>query len=154
MIIFGWNFQTIKEFGVVFKQFCNHCKNEEYWILTRRITWFTLFFIPLIPYSIKYFLSCPVCKYGITLDEKQIHEIKPIAEINQLLINKEITQEEYQSKILKLSNGSTESTREEIMDNKTINTESDNQRYCSNCGNKIEKKVKFCSACGTKTNLK
>ena len=57
MIIFGWNFQTIKQIGFVFKKVCEHCNNEEYWVLTRTITWFTLFFIPVIPYSFKFFLK-------------------------------------------------------------------------------------------------
>jgi len=69
------------------------------------MTWFTLFFIPVFPYSIKYFLSCPICKYGLVLDQKQINEIKPLAEANQLLIDGKITKEEYQDKLNQLSAG-------------------------------------------------
>jgi len=46
-IIFGWGRQSIKSIGVVFKNLCSHCHNEEYWIMTRIVTWFTLFFIAL-----------------------------------------------------------------------------------------------------------
>jgi hypothetical protein len=154
MIIFGWNFQTIKQIGLVFKQLCGHCNNEEYWVLTRTITWFTLFFIPIIPYSIKYFLCCPVCKYGITLDQKQIDEIKPLAEINQSLVDGEITNEEYQVKILQLNNKSIEPTYVEVVDTKKIVSKNMNFNYCSNCGNEIVKEVKFCGGCGTKVNSK
>src|SRR3990167_6580332 len=98
MIIFGWGHQTIKNFGPTFKNHCSHCNNEEYWTLTRHTTWFTLFFIPIIPYSVKYFLSCPICQYGITLDNKQVEQIKPIAEANQLLIDGKITEVEYKNK--------------------------------------------------------
>jgi len=55
MIIFGWGHQTIKNIGPTFKNHCSHCNNEDYWTLTKYTTWFTLFFIPVIPYSIKYF---------------------------------------------------------------------------------------------------
>lgn len=154
MIIFGWGHQTIKQIGIAFKQLCGHCHNEDYWVLTRIMTWFTLFFIPIFPYSIKYFLSCPVCKYGLTLDQRQIDEIKPLAEINQSLVNGEITQEEYQSRILKLNSDSTESIPAEIKDADIITTESDKLIYCSNCGNILGKDIKFCGSCGAKINLK
>ena len=43
------------------------------------MTWFTLFFIPVIPYEIKFFLTCPICQYGINRDTAQFHELKPDA---------------------------------------------------------------------------
>lgn len=147
MIIFGWNRQTIKQIGVVFKQICGHCKNEEYWVLTRTITWFTLFFIPIIPYSIKYFLSCPVCKYGLTLNQKQIDELKPLAEINQSLLDGNITQEEYQDRILQL-NGSSEPISSEITEVKTITDKDSNLGFCGSCGTGITEELKFCGNCG------
>jgi len=154
MIIFGWGHQTIKQIGIVFKQLCGHCNNEDYWVLTRTMTWFTLFFIPIFPYSIKYFLSCPVCKYGLTLDEKQIDEIKPLAEINQSLVDGEITQDEYQLRIQKLNCGLIESVPAEIKEVETINTDGDKLSYCSNCGNSTGEDTKFCGGCGTKVNSK
>jgi tetratricopeptide (TPR) repeat protein len=113
MIIFGWGRQTIKQIGVTFKKLCSHCQNEDYWILTRYMTWFTLFFIPVFPYSIKYFLSCPICKYGLTLDQKQIDQFKPLAEINQLLIDGKITNDEYQ---MRLKKGTLENSEQKTLD--------------------------------------
>ena len=149
MIIFGWNFQTRKQIGVFFKQVCGHCNNEEYWVLTRTITWFTLFFIPLIPYSIKYFLSCPICQYGLTLDQKQINEIKPIAEVNQQLVDGKITQEEYQVKIQQLNSGSAIPIQAKVAEVKTLSGNDSDLSYCSNCGTGITKELKFCGNCGT-----
>ena len=148
MIIFGWNFQTRKQIGVFFKQVCGHCNNEEYWVLTRTITWFTLFFIPLIPYSIKYFLSCPICQYGLTLDQKQINEIKPIAEVNQQLVDGKITQEEYQVKIQQLNSGSAIPIQAKVAEVKTLSGSDSDLSYCSNCGTGITKELKFCGNCG------
>jgi hypothetical protein len=154
MIIFGWGHQTIKQIGIAFKQLCGHCHNEDYWILTRIMTWFTLFFIPIFPYSIKYFLSCPVCKYGLTLDDKQVDEIKPLAEINQSLVDGEITQEEYQLRIQKLNSGPIESIPAEIKEVEISTVEEERLSYCSNCGKNLDKDIKFCGGCGTKVNSK
>lgn len=143
MIIFGWGRQTIKQIGVVFKQLCGHCNNEEYWVLTRMMTWFTLFFIPVFPYKIEYFLSCPICKYGFTLNHDQVNEIKPLAEANQLLIDKKISEQEYQQKIHFLNSESSDPV--EVKNNKV-----DNQKfnYCGKCGSSLAKESKFCGNCG------
>ncbi len=152
MIIFGWGRQTIKQIGAVFKTLCNHCHNEEYWILARITTWFTLFFIPIIPYSTKYFLSCPVCKYGVTLNDQQIGEIKPIAEINQLLVDGQITPAEYQVRMAQLNNSSSKQVETKPTELKALNTESQNLSHCSGCGTQFTKEVKFCRNCGMKVN--
>ena len=155
MIIFGWGRQTIKQIGVAFKNLCNHCHNEDYWILTRIMTWFTLFFIPVFPYSIKYFLSCPICKYGLVLGQKQIDQIKPLAEINQLLIDGKITNEEHQMRLNQLSTGNKPDIEDnqkleparEVIEEKVEQTEIS---YCGKCGTKLDKDSKFCSKCGVK----
>ena len=152
MIIFGWGRQTIKQIGVVFKKFCVHCNNEEYWILTRTITWFTLFFIPIIPYSVKYFLSCPVCKYGFDLNSEQVDQIKPLAEINQLLVDGKITEVEYDSRI-NLLNGDTprETVQIETLENRALLETNTPLNYCGSCGTSLTKELKFCGNCGTQT---
>ena len=149
MIIFGWGRQTIKNIGVVFKNLCSHCHNEEYWVLTRIMTWFTLFFIPIIPYETKYHLSCPVCKYGLTLDHKQIQELRPVAETNQLLIDGKITQEEHQARMQQLHSGSTDHVQVEVAETKALTEGEINLSYCSSCGTGITKELKFCGNCGT-----
>ena len=149
MIIFGWGHQTTKNFGPTFKNHCSHCNNEDYWTLTKYTTWFTLFFIPVIPYSIKYFLSCPVCQYGITLDSNQLEQIKPIAEANQLLIDGKITEIEYKAKVEQLGNGSS-SVEGEVIEQKPISDKSETNKFCSGCGTVITEDTKFCGNCGSK----
>lgn len=149
MIIFGWGHQTIKNIGPTFKNHCNHCNNEDYWTLTKYTTWFTLFFIPVIPYSIKYFLSCPVCQYGITLDNNQLEQIKPIAEANQLLIDGKITEIEYKAKVEQLGNGAP-SVEGEVIEEKPLSNTEETNKFCSECGTKISEDTKFCGNCGTK----
>ncbi|MCK9329515.1 MAG: zinc ribbon domain-containing protein [Candidatus Cloacimonetes bacterium] len=149
MIIFGWGRQTIKNIGPIFKNHCSHCNNEEHWTITKYTTWFTLFFIPIIPYSIKYFLSCPVCQYGTTLDSNQLEQIKPIAEANQLLIDGKITEIEYKTKVEQLDSGASSAEGEVIEERSLSNTEETN-KFCFGCGTKTTEGTKFCCNCGVK----
>lgn len=143
MIIFGWR-TIIKNIGAVFKRMCDHCNNENYWVLTRSTRWFTLFFIPVLPISSKYFLACPVCSYGFTLNDEQIANIKPLAEVNQLLIDGKITEVEHQARINQLNGETTNHVEVEVLPH-----EEGDLIYCGSCGNKTEKDLKFCGNCGT-----
>lgn len=150
-IIFGWNKKTVKQIGITFKNQCSHCHNTEYWVLTKITTWFTLFFVPVIPYSIKHFLSCPICQYGFTPSDEQLTKMKPLAEVNQLLADGKITQSEHQRRIT-LLNGTPEiSTSHPASNAKTLNEGRVNLKFCENCGTSIAKDDKFCSECGVKT---
>ncbi|MEN9913023.1 MAG: hypothetical protein RLY66_431 [Candidatus Parcubacteria bacterium] len=149
MIIFGWGFQTIKNFGPVFKKLCSHCHNEHYWVLTKIKTWFTLFFIPVFPYKIEHYLSCPVCKYGVTLNGDQFTQMEPLAETNQLLVDGKITNEEYHIRISLLSSGSQDAVKSEVVETEFFPKDKDIRiSYCSSCGTQAIKELKFCGNCG------
>ncbi len=146
MIIFGWR-TIVTKLGIVFKRLCDHCHNEEYWILNRVTKWFTLFFIPVIPYDSNYFFSCPICKYGFNLNTDQIKAFKPIAEINQLLMEGKINQDQYQVKLNEI-NGAVQNP---LQSNKSDEAESSIKpelQYCANCGTLVAKEIKFCGNCG------
>jgi len=151
MIIFGWNHQTIWFIGLAFRIRCDHCNNEEFWGLSRRTTWFTLFFIPVIPYKTEWLLTCPICKYGTELDSAQVKKIKPIAEANQQLVKGEITEHEHELKIATLNDVP-------VMDNAPQALpqpqELPKQRsiFCSKCGTELSSQENFCANCGTKVN--
>lgn len=152
MIIFGWGRQTFKLIGVVYKNLCSHCHNEDYWVLTRIRTWFTLFFIPIIPYSTKYFLSCPVCKYGATLDSAQVNALKPLAELNQALLDEKITDVEYKESVDRLNK---EDSKEiELIEKEVIKTVSkEHFSYCANCGMEVIGEINFCGNCGAAVSI-
>lgn len=149
MIIFGWGFRTIKNFGPAFKNLCSHCNNEQYWNLSRVMTWFTLFFIPVFPYEIKYHLLCPVCKWGIELNQKQINDIKPIAEANQLLIDGKISQDEYKIRLAQPNTASSKTADINATENEIKKENIVDFEYCSDCGTKLSRQAKFCGNCGT-----
>ncbi|HWB33924.1 MAG TPA: zinc-ribbon domain-containing protein [Candidatus Paceibacterota bacterium] len=158
-IIFGWGRQTTWNVGPVFKRVCDHCHNEEYWTLLRRTTWFTLFFIPVIPYKSVWWLLCPICKYGLELKPEQVKTLQPIAEVNQLLNTGAITVEEYHKRVAALnsSSDSTEAPATEVSmlpEAKVVAAEVKDTKgkFCGECGKEIMSEGKFCVHCGTKIN--
>lgn len=149
MIIFGWGFQTIKNLGPAFRRLCDNCHNEEYWILSRIMTWFTLFFIPIFPYEVKHHLACPVCKYGLVLNGEQVSSIKPIAVANQLLVDGKITQAEYQARLGEPAGPAEPESISNAVEVKVLPEGTKTSlSYCGGCGNSIIKDLKFCGNCG------
>lgn len=76
MIIWGWGKVTKKVIGVVFNNTCNYCNTTSGWKLCLIRTWFTLFFIPIIPYKKVYAICCPNCGSYINLTEDQFLKLK------------------------------------------------------------------------------
>lgn len=89
-IIFGWGKRTLKNHGSVSKYHCDHCRNEESWNLCTSTTWFTLFFIPIIPYSVEHYLLCPVCSYGVNLDKSKFDNLLSSINISNKAINQPV----------------------------------------------------------------
>jgi hypothetical protein len=99
MIIFGWGRKTNTNFGPTLPLKCSHCNNNSYWNLYRSRTWFTLFFVPVIPYDNKHVLLCQVCSRGVVLPNANVTKAKELAGHTTRYINKEISQEEYNTYI-------------------------------------------------------
>ncbi|URZ17742.1 zinc-ribbon domain-containing protein [Clostridium felsineum] len=76
MIIWGWGRVTKRKIGEVFQRTCSYCNSTEVWNLCIIRTWFTLFFIPVIPYKKMYCITCPNCGSYIQLTSEQFEEIK------------------------------------------------------------------------------
>jgi len=61
-ILFGWGHHKINQHGELrLLSKCFRCNNEVRRILLVDKEYFTLFFIPIFPYSTNYFLVCPIC---------------------------------------------------------------------------------------------
>jgi hypothetical protein len=69
-MVYGWGRQTIEDQGGVLSGKCTRCGNLVEWRLVNRLVWFTLFFIPLFPYSNQYWLICPICSWGFRLSKE------------------------------------------------------------------------------------
>lgn len=79
MIIFGWGGGKAKDLGPALPQTCSSCGHEGFFHYFTVTKWFRLYFIPIIPYSTRHFLSCPVCTSGTELtsptDRQRIHAL-------------------------------------------------------------------------------
>ena len=73
-ILWGWGKKTVKEHGSTAPSQCRHCHNNVAFKLLTVREWFTLFFIPCIPYSTKHYLACPICKYAVCLTKAQLEQ--------------------------------------------------------------------------------
>ncbi len=68
MIIWGWR-KMRKVLLDVDEMECSNCHNINRFKLIRYTSWFTIFFIPLIPFKSDYFIVCPICEYGYKIDK-------------------------------------------------------------------------------------
>ena len=64
-VLFGFGRRRVHDKGPVIACTCPRCHNEVTLALMHVTTWFTLFFIPVLPYSRKQFLSCPICAWSL-----------------------------------------------------------------------------------------
>lgn len=76
MIIWGFGKVTRSYKGGIFSRRCNFCNQDQIWQLCVMRTWFTLFFIPIIPYKTTYCIVCPNCKSFIQIQKEEFLKIK------------------------------------------------------------------------------
>jgi uncharacterized protein YbaR (Trm112 family) len=102
IILFGWSFKTEKTIGPARKQHCPICNREEFHILHRESRWFTLFFVPVVPYEHHYTLYCPFCKHTEELPAGESKKLKPLAELHRAFMIGELHEQIYRNKVLAL----------------------------------------------------
>lgn len=78
----GWGKQMVKVFGLINAQVCGHCNNMGQRSIVKITTWFTLFFIPIIPYRTRYLLICPVCRDSIKISKEEFKHLIQNGTIN------------------------------------------------------------------------
>ena len=61
MIVLFGNKRIVTPLGMTKPYTCGRCHNVNPWQVIKVSTWFTLFFIPVFPYSTHYDEKCPVC---------------------------------------------------------------------------------------------
>jgi hypothetical protein len=75
-MIFGWGKVTKKRVAPMFQKECSHCNTNHTWYLTVVKTWFTLFFVPIIPYENMYCIMCPSCGSYIKITKADFEQMK------------------------------------------------------------------------------
>ncbi len=99
MLIFGWGKKTKKDHGATYPLECSNCNNSTFAQLVESKEWFTLFFIPIIPYNAKYFLLCKVCNYGVELKGPAVQRAKTLVLETKAFQANEISDEDYKTKL-------------------------------------------------------
>lgn len=101
-ILFGWGHQKVAQHGPTIRHNCSNCGNNSSWHLCTVTTFFELFFVPVIPYSKKYFLYCPICSNSIELSEDHFKIFNNFALLNNALKEESILEEDYNTLIQRL----------------------------------------------------
>lgn len=91
-LLFGFGKRTVKDYGAKEVIHCQRCNNAKQWQYKQTRTWFTLFFVPVIPYKTTYSRVCPICgnseqltkdEFSGIVEEVQIIEGKTKSEDSQ-----------------------------------------------------------------------
>jgi hypothetical protein len=94
-VIFGWGKTTTSEAKNVIILKCSHCDNFGPWHAQRRTSWFTLFFVPIIPYKRVAFLYCEVCSRGFEITSRDFGKAQQLAGLYAALDRHELSFEDY-----------------------------------------------------------
>ncbi|GKX31676.1 hypothetical protein SH1V18_41560 [Vallitalea longa] len=87
MLIFGWGYKTFKKYGIIGKSKCNICQLVTNWQLVKVTTWFTLFFIPIIPVKIKRMILCTNCNTGHIIDKQTFDKLMNVIKSNKYKVD-------------------------------------------------------------------
>ena len=71
-VIFGWCEGSSQDHGPTLLIDCPNCHNKGYWHLYKSKMWFSLFFVPIIPYESLFRLLCETCSSGIELNGGEV----------------------------------------------------------------------------------
>jgi hypothetical protein len=98
-IVFGWGKRTHTDHGPTLPITCPKCHNQTYWRYKHYRTWFTLFFIPVIPYESDHYLLCDICQQGIVLGEHERERAKVLAGHTGMYLRQQLSQPEYEARL-------------------------------------------------------
>lgn len=82
IVLFGFGHKTVKEHQLKDVTHCFHCNNLTNWTLSRQTNWFTLFFIPVIPYKTEHWVYCPICNKGHKITPDEFEKKRKIDKLN------------------------------------------------------------------------
>jgi hypothetical protein len=68
LIIVGFGRVTTRDLGAAsLEQQCVWCSERVVYRLLRARTWFSFFFVPVIPYRTRYCVECPACARALVI---------------------------------------------------------------------------------------
>ncbi len=104
LILFGWGRRTRRDHGAAFYNDCPNCKNRTFFHYIAVKVWFTLFFIPVIPYKNIHAYVCRVCSWGFPINgaDERAEALRRV-EVTQRWSAKELTDEQYREALVSAS---------------------------------------------------
>ncbi|MFN2422386.1 MAG: hypothetical protein ABR572_01300 [Cryomorphaceae bacterium] len=96
IFIFDWGYRTVKHIGPLAAEDLPEMQGTaEFYSLVRETEWFRLFFIPVIPTAVRYFLENSESEERWPVDKAFVEKYSPLAELNQRAVRDEVTEEEF-----------------------------------------------------------
>lgn len=103
IFIFDWGYETRKVIGPLSHDQLFIEAPSEFVDLVRIKSWFRIFFIPTIPTATRYFLIAADNNLRIEISKAEFENLRPIAELNNMVLKVEISEEEYNERIAKIT---------------------------------------------------
>lgn len=76
LLIIGFGRRKKKDHGEVAQVKCPRCFNTVVYRYIHTRTWFTLYFIPILPYRSERRLECPICSHGMKIRRDEVEEVR------------------------------------------------------------------------------
>ncbi len=95
MIIFGYRGGKRKDLGEALAIRCPRCNNTTFYHSMSVTSWFSLFFIPVIPLKRRDYLVCPVCTRALALRKDQRELASNLVELTARYRSGALAQPEY-----------------------------------------------------------
>ena len=99
MIIFGYHGGKRKEHGEALPLHCPQCNNDTFYRYMSVTSWFTLFFIPLIPLKRRDYLVCPICTRALSLRKDQREMASRLVELTARYRSGAIPEPDYRTQL-------------------------------------------------------
>ena len=103
IFIFDWGHEIRKVIGPLSQEDLFIKIPSEFVDLVRIKSWFRAFFIPTIPTSTRYFLIIAENYHRTEITKMDFEKLRPIAELNMLVIQEQISEEEYNERRAKIT---------------------------------------------------
>jgi uncharacterized protein YbaR (Trm112 family) len=103
MIIFGYHGGKRKDLGEALPIQCPRCNNSTFYRYMSVTSWFSLFFVPVIPLKRRDYLVCPVCTQALALRKDQREMASRLVELTARYRTGAIAEADYQTQLRALN---------------------------------------------------
>jgi hypothetical protein len=107
MIIFGYGSGRRKDHGEALPIVCPQCHNSTFYRYISVTSWFSLFFVPLIPVKRRDYLVCPICSRALALRKDQREMASRLVELTARYRSGSIPEADYQTQLRAINGGGT-----------------------------------------------